>query len=651
MRSLREALAGRFYAWAALAAAFVVVATATRVALVVANAAALEAPWRDAAPILGIGLVYDLAAALYLLAPFACYLWLVPERVFRTRAHRALLAAATAASFFGMLYLAPVEWFFFEEFNARFNQVAVDYLVSPREVFVNIWESYPVAAALAIVAAATLAAFLPVAPALVRSLRRPTPFASRTAFALVLAALLAPLHFGLDASRGQFSHNRIANELAQDGPYSFFAAALNSKDLDYRHFYAAADGPEAAARLRRFVDAPNVEFIQGAPSPIARRVHYAGAPRPLHVVVLLQESLGAEFVGAYGDTRGLTPNIDRLAAGGIVFRHTYATGTRTVRGMEAVTASFPPVPAESIVKRRGNESLFNWAEVMRAAGYSPTFLYGGFGTFDNMNYYFGHNGYRVIDRLDMDAPKFANIWGVSDEDLFRNAVRVFDEQHARGERIFSVVMSTSNHKPFTFPDGVPGVPAAGGGRLAGIRYADYAIGRFIDAARARPWFRDTVFVVVADHGARVYGREDIPLRTYEIPFIVYAPAHFAPRRVDTLTSQLDVAPTVLGLLGISHDSMFFGSDVLAAPSGRRLVPLIHNRDIGLYDGEQLTVLHFRKATGAYAYDRAADRQIAIAPDPERVRDAASVFATAYDLFVHRAYAWQVPPRVARAGAE
>ena len=129
-----------------------------------------------------------------------------------------------------------------------------------------------------------------------------------------------------------------------------------------------------------------------------------------------------------------------------------------------MTASFPPVPAEAIVKRTGNEGMFNWSTVMARNGYAPTFIYGGYGTFDNMNYFFGANGYRVIDRTQMDAPRFSNIWGVSDEDLFRNALKTFDEQHARGERIFSVVMTTSNHKPFTFPEGVAGVAARGGGR-------------------------------------------------------------------------------------------------------------------------------------------------------------------------------------------
>jgi phosphoglycerol transferase MdoB-like AlkP superfamily enzyme len=296
------------------------------------------------------------------------------------------------------------------------------------------------------------------------------------------------------------------------------------------------------------------------------------------------------------------------------------------------------VPGESIVKRPHNEGMFNWSTVMAKNGYTPTFVYGGFGTFDNMNYFFGSNGYRVIDRTDMDDAHFANIWGVSDEDLFRNAVRVFDEQHARGERIFSVVMSTSNHKPFTFPAGVPGVPEKGGGREAGVRYADHAIGAFFDMAKAKSWFDDTLFVIVADHGARVYGREDIPIRTYEIPLVLYSPKHVKPGRVDALTSQIDVAPTVLGsILGFNYDSTFFGIDVLRDSHPGRLIPLNHNRDIALFDGRNLVEIGFRKTAAQYVYDPVTHTQTAVAIEPERTKDTIAIFQEAFELYSERLY--------------
>ncbi|MGD8790054.1 MAG: sulfatase-like hydrolase/transferase, partial [Burkholderiales bacterium] len=565
---------GRLQLWTALVVFYLVVSTVTRVVLFGVAMTTGQAQTLDAAGVFSVGLFHDLVAVLYIFGPLAVYLLVIPTKLFQARWHRRLLAVMTFLTVFGLIYLGAVEYFFFDEFNSRFNFVAVEYLIYPHEVFVNIWDSYPVAKVLVATALLSIAALW-----LFRRFNaaraEETGGRERVALGAALAVLLVAVHVGVNINNGRYSDNRVVNELAQNGIYSFFAAAAHA-DLDYPAFYLTLPDEEADVRLRMVV-APGADFDPSG-EHLERRVQAQGAARALNVIVLLQESLGAEFVGVYGDERGLTPNLDRLAKHSLWFRHAYATGTRTVRGMEAVTASFPPVPAESIVKRPNNAGMFNWSTVMAGHGYRPTFIYGGFGAFDNMNEFFGSNGYRVIDRSDMDAPKFANIWGVSDEDMFRNAVREFDRQHARGEKIFSVIMSTSNHKPFTFPTGVPGVPEEGGGREAGIRYADHAIGKFFELARTRDWFDDTLFVIVADHGARVYGREHIPVRTYEIPWLIYSPKHVKPGRVDTLVSQIDVAPTVLGILNFSYDSEFFGNDVLHQPREHRFIPFNHNRD-------------------------------------------------------------------------
>jgi phosphoglycerol transferase MdoB-like AlkP superfamily enzyme len=226
---------------------------------------------------------------------------------------------------------------------------------------------------------------------------------------------------------------------------------------------------------------------------------------------------------------------------------------------------------------------------------------------------------------------------VSDEDLLRHAVKVFDQQHARGERIYSIIMSTSNHKPYTFPPGIPGVPERGGGRDAGVRYADYAIGWFFDAVHAKPWFDDTVFVIVADHGARVYGREDIPVATYAIPLLFYSPKHLKPGNVETLTSQIDVAPTVLGLLGFSYDSTFFGKDVLRDFQPGRFIPMNHNRDVALFNGTHIIQIGFRKTAAEYLYDPVTRKQTRMEIDPEHLKDAIAVFQEAFELYKERLY--------------
>ena len=565
----REALLqSRFVLAALLIATCGFFALATRIVLSLRSLSAGQLTPAELPRVLAVGMGYDAIVALTVAAAFIVWLVVLPERWFHRRWHRALVWSGFAICVFGLMYLGAVEYFFFDEFDSRFNFVAVEYLIYPHEVFVNIWQSYPVGQVLIATAALTALLLWLMRGVISRGLDAVQLLPRRLPWGIAACTALVALHFAFNINSGRNNTNRVADELAANGLYTFFNAAINNH-LDYNQFYATLDHDQAIARARKLVAQPNTTFIPGASHPLARHVSYPQPAKPLHVVVLLEESLGAEFVGAYSQRPGLTPNLDRIADESLVFTRTYASGTRTVRGMEGVTASFPPVPPESIVKRGKNEGMFNWSTVMSLNGYTPTFIYGGYGTFDNMNYFFGNNGYKVIDRTDMPKPNFANIWGVSDEDLFRNAFRVFDEQHQKGERIFSVVMTTSNHKPFTFPAGVSGVKPEGGGREAGVRYADYAIGWFIDELKKKPYFENTLVVIVADHGARAYGRASIPLPTYEIPFMVYSPKHIAPRRFDGLTSQLDVAPTVLGLLNISYDSLFFGKDTLIGDAQSR----------------------------------------------------------------------------------
>jgi len=625
----------RLRLWWLLVAFYIGVSMLTRVVLSGIAIAQGQASLGNVPAMMAVGLLFDVVTALNLFALFALYLVVVPRRILDSRWHRRLLFCAVSLVVFGLIYLGAVEYFFFDEFNSRFNFVAVEYLIYPHEVFVNIWQSYPVARVLAAALALTALTMWLMRKPLLGLHKAAGPAGARIALLAIIAAAIGLSQATLTVNGSRYSQNRVVNELAMNGIYAFFSAAINS-DLDYAAYYLSLPDAEADERLRKLMATRHSTYFPES-AHIERHVLADGPPQHLNVVVLLEESLGAEFVGAYGDKRGLTPELDRLAGEGMLFTRAYATGTRTVRGMEAVTASFPPVPGESIVKRPHNEGMFNWSTVMAKNGYASTFIYGGFGTFDNMNYFFRSNGYRVVDRTDMDEAKFANIWGVSDEDLFRNAVRVFDDQHARGEKIFSVVMTTSNHKPFTFPPGVRGVPEKGGGREAGVRYSDYAIGRFFDMVKTKPWFDDTIFVIVADHGARVYGREDIPIRTYEIPLVLYSPKHIKPGRVDTLTSQIDVAPTVIGILNFNYDSTFFGIDVLRDSHPDRLIPLNHNRDIALFDGHNLIEIGFRKTSAQYVYDPVTHSQTPVAVDPERTKDAIAIFQEAFELYSVRRY--------------
>ncbi len=319
----------------------------------------------------------------------------------------------------------------------------------------------------------------------------------------------------------------------------------------------------------------------------------------LNVVLVSVESLGAEFLGTFGNKEGITPNLDALAQKSLSFTQLYATGNRTVRGMEALALSLPPTPGQSIVKRPRNEHLFSLGSVFEDRGFDTAFVYGGYGYFDNLNYFFSNNRYRVVDRTALAAAEihYENIWGVADEDLFTLALNEMDESKKAGgaaRPFFMHVMTTSNHRPYTYPPGRIDIPS-GTGRSGAVKYTDYAIGQFLRDAEKHDWFRDTIFVITADHGASARGTSQIPLAKYRIPLFIYSPAHIPPGRFDRLMSQIDLGPTLLGLLDMGYSSKFYGHDVFRAPPGADRALVGNYQTLGyMKDGRLVTLAPGRK---------------------------------------------------------
>lgn len=606
-----------------------------RLVLIGVFGATLEVPLAEAPALLLRGLLHDLVVLPGLLLPLAMIVFATPVRWRRSPLGRLLGVSAFFAAVFGRVYLFFVEYFFFEEFSSRLNLVAVDYLVSPSEVMVNIWDSYPVIRALAFTTVAALVVTSLILRTLRTELESPAPVRRRMAclgaqtFLAIALPSLVPLNVLATGARYE-------DQISFNGVHSFFEA-VHTNELSYPDYYRMLPEDRAFDLERRELLRGGETWESDLRSDLRRRhVPPRTGLEGHNVVVIVEESLGCEHVGACGDARGLTPNLDAFASDGLFWSDAWATGTRTVRGLEAIVASLPPIPSQSIVKRPGSENIATWGQVMARAGYQTSFLYGGYGTFDNMNRFFGSNGFAVSDRREIDHPVFANIWGVSDEDLFRHALDYFDERAATGRAFFSVVLTTSNHKPFTFRDGVPGVPAQGGGRNAGVRYADFALGGFLRDARAHPWFPDTIFVVLGDHGSRVYGHGEIPMPTYRIPVVVFGD-DIKPAVLSTPASQIDVAPTVLGLLGLPYTAPFFGRDVVADPDSDRPIFVSHNHDVGMLVGDRLAVLGLEKTSAVYEYDAASDRQTPMPYDRDLVDRATAAFESAYLLFSRGQY--------------
>ena len=585
--------------------------------------------------ILPAGLVADAIESLYILAPLALLLGVLPDRWHGTRRFRGLLLGGSALWMFGMLFVEACEYFFFEEFDARFNLVSVNYLMYPTEVAGDIWSEYPVLALL--LAAAVLAgtsAWLVRKP-LTGGTRSSSRATGRAQVLLGLFAVIGLAGAAFETHSLGLSSNRVANELAANGPSSFFNA-LRTSEINY-HAYYATRNPQAnletlAASLARG-DGRFTHLAEG-------RLDRAFASRPeglgrLNVVLISSESFGAEFSRLHGSDHDWTPRFDQYAQQGLWFSNTYSSGTRTVRGLEAISASIPPIPTESVVRRPGNEDISTLGKVLRGHGYHTAFLYGGYGYFDNMNAFYAGNGYDIVDRTALTrAPRFENIWGVADEDLFDMTLEQADRAAKSGKPFFLHVMTTSNHKPYTFRSGLEsiGIKPEHGGRESGVRYADYAQGYFLREAARHPWFDNTVFIIVADHGARVYGKQDIPLKTYEIPLLFYSPKHIKPRRVDSLMTQIDIAPTLMGLLGLPYSAPWFGQDALNTPATGRIAFFSHNHNVALLRDSQLTTLGLRKSVSQAHYDKATDSYTATSADPASEALAIAYYQTAYELF-------------------
>lgn len=596
---------------------------------------------------LGAGLVFDGVSALWLVLPLVLYLAVIPERWYHRNFQRLFLSLGLSLAVFSALFLAMAEYYFFDEFNSRFNFVAVDYLVYPTEVADNIWQSYHTGIVLAAVGLASWMVIEILGRATRLARERVTPPLQRLAFVAGFGLLLAAATATVSPALSHVSEDRALNEVAENGYYSFWMALLGT-DAPYEGLYATRPQPAVLARLHRLLgDEPAAVPGSFAPGSTLRRIANPGPPRRMNVVVVLEESLGAEFIGALHPQAGqesLTPRYDALTQEGTLLTHAYSTGNRTIRAIEATTSSLPPLPGESIARRDASVHLFTLPELLKAQGYQTMFVYGGRALFDGMGRYLSRNGVeRIVDQRDFPKGTFTTAWGACDEAIFTKALQEMEAARATGIPFYSLVLSVSNHRPFAFPEDHVKFDPRYHRRENAVRYADYALGEFMAQAKAKGFYKDTLFVLMGDHGARVYGAAEIPLASYEVPILFMGAGVPAGKRVDTLASSLDVPPTVMGLLGMSYDSKFFGHDVFRVPPSEGRALMTHNSEIALMRDGRMAVLGLHESVDLYDVDLAKGemkrRKAMDGTDGDLVEDAIAYYNGADRLYRGGAYAY------------
>lgn len=472
------------------------------------------------------------------------------------------------------------EYFFYSEFGLRYNFIAVDYLIYTNEVIGNIMESYPVVPLFliifAIAASVTIFIYRKTKTELLTLPNLKQKLILLGSFLILAAISLFGLHFTTKLT----ASNVFEEEIQANGLPKFYWAFTHN-ELDYFQFYPKIDQKVAEQTFLSQFSQPELKRNITSDQPELKK----------NVVLISIESLSADFMEHYGNTQKLTPFLDSLADQSLMFTNLYATGNRTVRGLEALTLCIPPTAGESIIKRENNKNKFTTGSVFKSKGYDVKFLYGGYSYFDNMQDFFAGNGYGIVDRNNFKPEEitFANVWGVADEDMAKKAIQTMNQESQSGKPFFNHWMTVSNHRPFTYPNGKVDIPGDAKSREGGVKYTDYALRKFFEMARKQEWYKNTVFVIIADHCASSAGNTELPLDKYRIPALIFSEGFITPQKFAKTMSQIDVMPTLLGLLNFNYQSKFLGQDALKKEFQPKAYIATYE-DLGLLKDNYLTVI-------------------------------------------------------------
>jgi len=596
------------------------------------------------------GLFFDFGTVVFISLSSIFYYSLMPNKWIGSILDKVLVYFFTSLTVFVLVFTFFAELTFWDEFKTRFNFIAVDYLIYTHEVVANIKQSYPLPLLIGgvlLLSAAFLFLFY-------QRGAFTTTFTSKatlkTRLSVLSSSIIVALFFSFFISNNQaeWSSNRYNSEISKSGIYSFFAAFRNNQ-MKYVDFYTSIDNDKAFGIIRKKLAADNAVYFKSGSSIHRKITDSAASLKNKNVVFILVESLSGSFLKEFGNKENITPFLDSLAQKSIFFEDLYATGTRTVRGMEAVTLCIPPTPGQSIVKRPNNQNLFPVSNVFKSRKYDCNFFYGGDGYFDNMNAYFGGNGFTIYDRgrgsvlsdeiktvrhnINDNEVTFENAWGICDQDIFNKMLKVADLQYKAGKPFFNFVMTTSNHRPFTYPSGKIDIPS-GTSREGAVKYTDFALKELFKKAKTKPWFKNTVFVIIADHCASSAGKDEIDVANYHIPAFIVNLDESQNQKIATQCSQIDLWPTLFSLFNWNYESDFFGKNVLDANFEQRALMGTY-RKLVLMKKEKLMILSDQKKQAFYSWNKKDNSLKALTIDQSFLEETISWYQTADFLFTNK----------------
>ncbi|UJX24483.1 LTA synthase family protein [Pseudoalteromonas sp. CF6-2] len=535
---------------------------------------------------------------------------------------------------------------FITQYDVRPNRLFVEYLDYPQEVFSMLIHGHLLAiiSTLIIATLSCVIAYRYINAAF--SKQQNVKMVSQvvilvtTLFVCLISARGTVSHRPLNPALVYFSSDSLVNSLALNSTYSVAFAIKNmGNEKNASSLYGTMPRNEILQTVKQAAYKP--QFLTERIPTLANNTPF-NTGKQKNLVIILEESLGARFVGELGGI-GVTPELDKLYQQGWSFDNLYATGTRSVRGIEAVTTGFPPSPSRSVVKlSKSQRNFFSLADVLARTGYTTQFIYGGESHFDNMKSFFLGNGFSdIVDINDMQNPEFISSWGVSDEDLFNQADNELSELNKSGKPFFSLVFTSSNHDPFDIPEGKVTLPKdhdpENVKRDLAIKYADYALGKFIAKAKMQDYWQDTVFLVVADHDVRVFGSEPVPLKSFHIPAVILN-SDINAKRDTRLVSQIDLPVTLLSLLGVEQATPMLGYDLTKHYPVERAMMQYYDNFAYVENGEAVILMPNQKVS-YWRYDPASKTQVAVDKAGSNLELAKK--ALAHVLFSNLAYTEQL----------
>lgn len=543
---------------------------------------------------------------LHLISAFTAIPWLLAPWLNQNLIAQHLNGLYLSVIWFAFVLLEVSTPQFILEYDTRPNRLYIDYLKHPREVLGMLWKGYK---ATIIIGLITVIGLVVLMGHLLFNLAAPS-FDPNWHIALIINAISAAILFLL--IRGTLQHRPInPSSVAFCGDAMINTLPLNSL---YNVLYAIYCLKNERSAQQAYGHMPTEEMInivkqcanipKKTSTPHIPTLHHLTSTRSFssakNIVIIVEESLGAQYCG-HLNGMGLTPWIDHLAQDAWCFTQAYATGTRSVRGLEAVLSGFPPSISDAAVRLAGAQSgFFTLAQLLNTKGYTSHFIYGGESHFDNMKSFFLGNGFTQLhDRPTFTNPAFVGTWGVSDEDMFQKLHELLSAP-SQATPAFHVAFSVSNHSPWEYPQGRINPVGEEASVENTVRYADWAVGQFFATARKSPYWENTIFLLVADHDARVGGKSLIPLRHFHIPALILG-GGITARRDNRIISQIDLPVTLLSLAGISADHPMIGHD-LTKPQTVGRAMMQYGENYGYLKNNLLTVLEPLREPSQWLYN-------------------------------------------------